>query len=274
MSKRKILVLALSLCMVAILAVGGSLAYLTDTDNKENTFTVGNVNIKIIEKQRGENGLEDFEQNKKLSPIVGSAQGAKDKYGLPTAGNYVDKIVTVALDGASDDAYVRLYYAIPTVLDNVGDASQNVVHLNIGNKYDATGSKTEGTANTQIADYANMGKEVYVGTATIDNIGYNVYYQTYNKILSKSTTGADETGTAFLTGLYLDDGVDYDGTNYTINGKTINYDFSKGVKIPVYAIGAQAAGFEAEKDVAGTVTKTAADVALDAAFGANYNPWN
>ena len=49
MTKKKILVLALSLAMVAILAVGGSLAYLTDTDNKTNTFTVGNVKIELLE---------------------------------------------------------------------------------------------------------------------------------------------------------------------------------------------------------------------------------
>ena len=52
MTKKKILVLALSLAMVAILAVGGSLAYFTDTKNADNTFTVGNVKIELIEQQR------------------------------------------------------------------------------------------------------------------------------------------------------------------------------------------------------------------------------
>ena len=37
--------------MVAILAVGGSLAYLTDTDSAKNTFTVGNVKIELLESQ-------------------------------------------------------------------------------------------------------------------------------------------------------------------------------------------------------------------------------
>ena len=49
MTKKKILVLALTIAMVAILAVGGSLAYLTDTDAKTNTFTVGNVKIELLE---------------------------------------------------------------------------------------------------------------------------------------------------------------------------------------------------------------------------------
>ena len=61
MTKKKILVLALSIAMIAILAVGGSLAYFTSTDDAENTFTIGNVKIDLIEQQRGEKGLEEFE---------------------------------------------------------------------------------------------------------------------------------------------------------------------------------------------------------------------
>lgn len=51
MTKKKILVLALTIAMVAILAVGGSLAYLTATDSETNTFTVGNVKIDLLESQ-------------------------------------------------------------------------------------------------------------------------------------------------------------------------------------------------------------------------------
>lgn len=49
MTKKKILVLALTIAMVAILAVGGSLAYLTDTKTANNTFTMGDVKIKLDE---------------------------------------------------------------------------------------------------------------------------------------------------------------------------------------------------------------------------------
>lgn len=50
MNKRKTLALALTLCMVAILAIGGSLAYFTDTTGPQvNEFTVGNVNINLTE---------------------------------------------------------------------------------------------------------------------------------------------------------------------------------------------------------------------------------
>ena len=47
--KKKLTAIALVVAMLAIAVVGGSLAYFTDTDAATNTFTVGNVSIKLIE---------------------------------------------------------------------------------------------------------------------------------------------------------------------------------------------------------------------------------
>lgn len=48
--KKKLTAVALVVCMLAIMLVGASLAYFTDTtDTKNNTFTVGNVNIELTE---------------------------------------------------------------------------------------------------------------------------------------------------------------------------------------------------------------------------------
>lgn len=49
MNKRKILLLVALLSMVAILGVGGTLAYFTAEDSATNTFTVGNVKIDLTE---------------------------------------------------------------------------------------------------------------------------------------------------------------------------------------------------------------------------------
>ena len=49
MNKRKIILLAALLVMVAILGVGGTLAYFTAEDSATNTFTVGNVKIELTE---------------------------------------------------------------------------------------------------------------------------------------------------------------------------------------------------------------------------------
>lgn len=121
MTKKKILVLALTIAMVAILAVGGSLAYLTDTKTATNTFTVGNVKIDLIEQQKGANGeLEAFSQNKVLKP------------GKSNDGNAVSKIVTVKNTGAND-AWVWVELLIPEYLVSnkyPTDESKNALHWN------------------------------------------------------------------------------------------------------------------------------------------------
>ena len=133
--KKKLVTGALLCAFGAVAVTGGTLAYFTDTDDADNIFTVGSVAIELVEQQRNDDGsaLEAFEQNKVLMPIVGSAQGTSEEVGgvagLPTAANYVDKIITVNNTGKSP-AYVRVFLAIPVVLDNVGDASQNVLHFN------------------------------------------------------------------------------------------------------------------------------------------------
>ena len=47
--KKKIVSVALAVCLVAIAVTGISLAYFTDKDEKVNTFTVGNVKIELVE---------------------------------------------------------------------------------------------------------------------------------------------------------------------------------------------------------------------------------
>ena len=187
MSKRKLMSLALAACMAAILVVGGTLAYFTDSDSAVNTFTVGNVKIDLIEQERdGIGGLQDFTDNQVLMPIVGSAQGEKDDLGQPVAKNYIDKIVTVKNTGASD-AYVRAYFAIPSALDDgyeTYNAGANVLHFNFGNKLvDNEVVSTMGVEWT----WKHDGKWNYFET-TIDSVAYNVYYYYYNKVLPENTT--------------------------------------------------------------------------------------
>ena len=59
MNKRKILLLAAVLAMVAVLGIGGTLAYFTDEGSKTNTFTVGNVDIELTEPKWDEDGSGD-----------------------------------------------------------------------------------------------------------------------------------------------------------------------------------------------------------------------
>lgn len=262
MNKRKIVLLASALCMIAILAIGGTLAYFTDTDSATNTFTVGGVKIDLIEQERGANGLQNFTQNKVLMPIVGSAQGEKDEFGQPVAANYVDKMVTIKNTGVSD-AYVRAYFAIPSALDDGFEesfnASLNTLHFNFGNSNGTT------TYNKQWL-WGSVAKPEHSGwnyfETTIDGVAYNVYFADYYRPLK-----ANETTEQFISGVYLDKSFDSKDGKYYAFGKEVNLndmiDAEDGliVKCPVKAVAVQAEGFA-----------NAAD-AVEAAFGADFNPF-
>ena len=60
--KKKITALCLCVALLAVAVVGASLAYFTDTKSATNTFTVGNVSIKLIESKlhrQGSGGTGD-----------------------------------------------------------------------------------------------------------------------------------------------------------------------------------------------------------------------
>ena len=239
MSKRKILTLAMAVMMVAILAVGGSLAYFMDTDNETNVFTVGNVEIDLI---------EDFVQNSKLYPNVD-----------------VNKDVFVKNTG-SENAYVRVHVAFPTVLDDGMpglDASKNSLHWNFSADSVQEGKWSQLQNSTQVGPNANYpnwpgnGGTYNTYTTTVEGVDYNVYVITYETVLSPGET----TPEAAITNVYLDAKV----TNEMVT------EFKKVLgenwKILVWAEGGQEASF------------TDPYVALNTQFGdpmaAGYvSPWN
>lgn len=258
MSKRKILALASAVCMVAILAIGGTLAYFTATDTEENTFTVGGVQIDLIEQQRGEKDdgektLVPFEDEKVLMPIVGSAQGEQEVVGgvkLPTAKNYVDKIISIKNTGKSE-AYVRVFVAVPTALQNGQTPNAprfDVLHWNFNGDSCAEGQWTD---------------EIVVANPTvIDGVEYKIYSRTYTTALNPN----DTTKTPAYIGFYLDKTVDKNADGkWTVdwgNGpEVIDYILDNGVKIPVFAQAVQAAGFGSAE-------------AAFAASGLPSNPWD
>lgn len=58
--KKKILTLGLVAALSATAAIGGTLAYFTDSKVATNTFTVGNVQINLTEPNWPENGVDDI----------------------------------------------------------------------------------------------------------------------------------------------------------------------------------------------------------------------
>lgn len=264
----KVALSALSLASVAAISVAGTVAFLTDDEKANNVFTVGNVDIEIVEQQRTEDGkaLEDFEPGKELTPVVGSAQSTKDQWGMPVIDNYVDKIVTVENTGKSD-AYIRIYVATPAALVNTVGAnmSDNPLHSNIGNRFDPSGKGTYNDGSWTTAEnpyFEQFGNQWNpdvnpIQTATIDDIKYQISVYT-----TQVPIAPGESTAAVITGFYLDSRVDYDDEtgNYTIDGVEIEYDLSQGVVIPVYAQAVQAAGFENADDAFTAAGLTADDM--------------
>ena len=256
--KKKLTLVVTCIVLVAAMVIGGTLAYFTDTKNATNTFTVGNVKINLIEQQRGKNGLVPFEQNKKLYPIVGSAQGEKDEYGMPIAKNYVDKMVTIENTG-SEKAYIRAYFAIPSALDDgyeTFNAGMNVLHFNFGNKVEnGVVTSTEGAEWI----WTHGSKWNYFETTLSDGIKYNVYYADYYQAVD-----AGATTEQLVQGVYLDKTFDMKDGKPMAFGKEFAVDAGwdwSNVSCPVFAVACQAEGFDN------------ATAAMEAAFGANYNPW-
>lgn len=177
----------ISLCLVAVFAataaIGGTLAYFTDTDTQKNTFTVGNVAIDLWEDFGTNSGIE------KLIPATGSAQQG-------TLKNGVDKYVYVDNTG-SEDAYVRVHIAIPHILDDGDpsfDAGKNVLHFNYA-------SDTIGEGKWDWSKAADDGK--YDGNwnyyeTTINGVPYNVYVVTYTAALKNGETTVDAMHQVYL----------------------------------------------------------------------------
>ena len=223
MSKRKILSLALTLCMVAILAVGGTLAYFTDTEAKTNVFTVGNVNITLNEIFTPDTDTDND----------GVADAAKLFPGVD-----VTKEVTVTNDKNSEQAYVRVHLAFPAILDSGSEdqpeyaSYNNTLHWNFLKASYEDGKWNYGTS-IDAAQYPGNGGEWNCYTTTINEIPYNVYVVTYETALNAEET----TSVPALTKVYLDTKVTNEGIN------EITKALGGEIKVYVAAEGTQTEGF-------------------------------
>ncbi len=231
---KKIISLVL-VCVLALTAIGGTLAYFTDTDNAVNEFTIGKVDIQL---------QENFDKdNAKLMPGID-----------------INKDAAIYVEEGSETAYVWAEWLIPAVLDSTDGSTglHNIVHINTKgaywDKYYNQEKYWQGAGLTAPVDYEQtwdldadveipdlIGPEGFIGTEEIDGIVYNKYVGLYH-----GTVEAGGKTTDFMDNVYLDKAVDFDvkTSKYTLNGVDINYDFTKGVKIPVRVYGIQAAGIK------------------------------
>lgn len=76
--KKKITAIFLCVALVAIAIVGASLAYFTDTDSAQNTFTVGNVKIQLLESQYHRVNAGKGNATGQTEPLMGGYLWAAD----------------------------------------------------------------------------------------------------------------------------------------------------------------------------------------------------
>ena len=93
--KKKFALMATSLVLVAALAVGGTLAYLTSQDTVTNTFTVGNVTIT----------LDEADVNPDGTPIQNATRVDANEYKL-IPGHQYTKDPTIHVSQGSEPCYL------------------------------------------------------------------------------------------------------------------------------------------------------------------------
>ena len=189
--KKKIISLCLVVALGATAVIGGTLAYFTDTDAQTNVFTTGDVKIDL---------WEDF--------------GDNDNAGIEELipGKNIEKEIWVTNTG-SEDAYVRVHYAIPVPMADANINSFNdMLHVNFsavsaGGKDNKTGNAywnwlpTGKTSTGSIRGWQDNGKDnnnVYF--ENIGGVNHVVFVVTYMDALSTN----EKTEYPAITGVYLD----------------------------------------------------------------------
>ena len=191
---KKFLALLLVMVMCVAAGIGGTVAYLTDTEEAVNVMTVGNVSIKQIEQQRvnytdKQNELEDFEQNKMARPcyyegtsipwapedqwVVAGDQAWKV---VEDNDNVIDKFVTVENTG-NTGAFVRTIIAFEVGKDAINNDYMHLV-------YNGT-NITDGRITWEYAWLTENGEEVIV---ELNGNYYFICTATYNGVLEAGKT--------------------------------------------------------------------------------------
>ncbi|MBR5547713.1 MAG: SipW-dependent-type signal peptide-containing protein [Clostridia bacterium] len=182
MNKKKLLVLAMTLSIVAILAIGGTLAYFTDTDSELNVFTHGNVEIEID---------EIFPEDELMPGSATECALQKEVYVENTGDN---------------DAWMWVEILIPAAIDVPGNASKNDLHFNYYDTYkDAEGnlvvcSSAVATANGYTGPEYVI-NELYLGSTKIDGTEFNRYLHYTENDTAKAN---GEKTAALLAQVYMD----------------------------------------------------------------------
>lgn len=167
-------VAVIALLLVCVLAIGGTIAYLTSHSQLTNTFTVGQINpIDPGKPGPGEKPIDpEAEKNGKLSGNLYEPSWVKDSKLLPTASIAKDPYVGVGAGSEACDVFVyvkntmenrnHIYFTINEGWEPVGDTATFE-----GNKY--TGGLFKYTAGLD-ASTIKDGKNVWTTTPLFSTV--------------------------------------------------------------------------------------------------------
>lgn len=223
-ARKAILAVLCAVCII-VATITGTLAYLTDTDAVTNTFSVGNVRIKLDEAKVNPDGSLVTDSKNRVQ--------ANEYHLLPGQTYIKDPTVTVAYD--SEDAYVRMLVNVENI-DQLKLAlpEENYYYGNTGMFLLQELCKEWDPATWIMTSYHEVEE-----TADGEDMTVGVYEFRYKEIVKKKDNAKEATKLPYLF------------KAITIPGHIDNdhLDYLKDVKIVVEAHAIQAAGF-ADADAA------------------------
>lgn len=170
---KKAMLMTLCAIILVVATVFGTMAYLTSKDEVVNTFTVGNVAIKLDEVKVDTNG----------SPIAGAARVKTNEYKLMPGHTYT-KDPTIHVDAASEDCFIRAKVTLTNAKEWIAIATkyadnkvENIIKGTDDNIWWVSQPAVDETANTVTYTF------VYKNESHTDELGKRIWTSTDSKDL-------------------------------------------------------------------------------------------
>lgn len=192
---KKAMLMTLCAIILVVATVFGTMAYLTSTDTVTNTFTVGNVAIKLDEAKVDTDG----------SPVEGAARVKENSYKLMPGHTYTKDPTVTVVDG-SEKSYVRMKVTFnnaskiialctdPEYADSGSTGVENAFPLIRMVKFvKANAAKWDGIIPDNMVDTEEMlgNAKYFAYDAATDTLTYYFYYT--------ETVAADDGDVALAT---------------------------------------------------------------------------
>ena len=170
---KKAMLMTLCAIILVVATVFGTMAYLTSTDEVNNTFTVGNVKITLDEAKVDTNG----------SPVEGAARVKVNDYKLLPGHTYT-KDPTIHVDAASEDCFIRAKVTLTNASEWIAIATkyadnkaENIIKGTDDNIWWVSQPAVDETANTVTYTF------VYKNESHTDELGKRIWTSTDSKDL-------------------------------------------------------------------------------------------